>query len=219
MKKIMCSYYFLFFFSFYSFSQIPVDTALQHQSYVFDNFTNGTVLSKSGEINTGLLNYCAYDQSILFMQGEQIMTLAGLENIDTIYFNNKKFIPFNNIVYELIEKGNVQLYLSYTCKMHPWEATTDRNGSALHNSNEVSNTVSSAYITRPFKGNFSLEIVKQYWLKSNNKFYKANVKNDFLKVFKESANPLIKNFVATSNLDFKKEADLITLVDFCNKNQ
>lgn len=193
------------------------DTAIQRQSYVFDDFVTGTVLLKSKEVSYAPLNYCSYDQTILFKQGAQVMTLTGLETIDTVYIADKKFIPVANVVYEVVDgKGKIELCASYVGKLVPWTATTDHNGTERKQSNEVSNTVSSVYVTRPYKGDFSMQVTKKYWLKSFNEIHKANNLKDFLRVFKESTNPSISEYVSQSHIDFNNEADLVKLVDFCN---
>jgi hypothetical protein len=195
----------------------PANDTLLRQSRVFEEFIVGKVLSKSGEINEASLNYCAYDQSILFKNKGTVMSLTGLEAIDTIYIAGKKFIPVNNLVYELVDgKGKVQLCLDYSGKLVPWTATSDHSGSYTKQNSEVSNTVSSVYVNRPYKGEYSIQIRKKYWLKSYNNIYKANNLKDFIKVFKESSTADIADFVKQHHTDFSNEADLIALVNFAN---
>ena len=199
------------------FAQSSDDSIIQRQSYIFEKFIAGSVLSKSGEVNHALLNYSAYDQSILFKKEDQIMVLTGLELIDTIYIADKKFIPVAAIVYELVDgKGKIQLCANYTSKLVPWDAASDHGGTEKKQFNEVNNTVSNVYANRRNKGDYSIQIIKKHWLKSYNNIYKASSVRDFLKVFKESTDPSISDFVRQNNINFEKEADLIKLVDFCN---
>jgi len=216
MKKAIFFIFFIFYFIIYVGAQ-TADTSIQRQSYIFDEFIFGSVLSKSGEVNKAALNYSAYDQSILFKKEDQVMELTGLELIDTIYIADKKFIPVGSIVYEMVDrKGKVELCSSYTSKLVPWDAGSDHNGTSRKESSEISNTVSNVYANRRNKGDYSIQIMKKHWLKSYNNIYKASSVKDFLKVFKESTNPSISDFVRQNNINFEKEADLIKLVDFCN---
>ena len=217
MKKIILISCFIFSLIYLGTAQTGNDSLLL-QSYVFPNFMNGSVHSKSGEVNEALLNYCAYYQSIVFKTQEgPVMILTGLEKIDTIYIAGKKFIPVGNVVYEVMDgAGKVALLVTYKSKMVPWTATADHNGSSRKQNDEVSNTVSNVYVNRVYKGDFSLLTTKHYWLKDYNKVYKVNNLKDFLKAFKESAGPEIHGFAKRNYIDFTNEADLIKLVDFCN---
>lgn len=219
MKQILfIGVLFVCLFSDSAFSQSSNDTALQRQSYLFEDFITGTVLSKSSEVNQAALNYCSYDQSILFKKEDKIFTLIDLATIDTVYIQQRKFIPFKNLFYEVIgNTGNVVLFVSYTAKMRQVVATSDHNGTSKQSVNEVSNTVSDVYINRKYKGDFSVQVVKHYWLKSFNELHKANNVKDILKVFKESSHSAITDYIKRSQIDFRNETDMIKLVDFCNK--
>lgn len=210
---------FLFLFMAHtSYSQTIGDTSLLRQSFLFEEFISGTVVLKSGEVNRAPLNYCSYDQDIVFKTDGQTMSLDNLESIDSIFIGNRRFVPFENKVFEVVDdRSKVQLYVSYVSKMIPWTSTTDKNGSTMKLNREASNTVSSVYVTRPYKGEFSIQVMKKFWLKSFNKLHKANSVKDFLKVFKEATNPSIEEFAKANKIDFEKEEDLIKLVDFANK--
>lgn len=201
-----------------SVSSQPIDDSIQKQSYVFDDFITGSVKMKSGSVSVAPVNYCSYDQSIIFKDGSRTMTLVGLENVDSIFIANQIFVPFEDKVYEVTDdRGKVQLYVSYVSKMVPWTSTTDKNGSTMKLNKETSNTISSVYVNRPYKGEFSIQVMKKFWLKSFNKLHKANSVKDFLKVFKEATNPSIEEYAKANKIDFEKEEDLIKLVDFANK--
>lgn len=209
---------FFVFFAVRSNGQNIGDTSLLRQSYLFEEFNTGTVVLKSGEVNRAPLNYCSYDQDIVFQANGQTMSLDNLASIDSIFINNRKFVPFENKVFEVVDdRSKVQLYVSYLSKMVPLTSTTDKNGSTMKLNKEASNTVSSVYVTRPYKGEFSIQIIKKFWLKSFNKLYRANNVKDFLKVFKEATNPSIEEYAKANKIDFQKEEDLIKLVDFANK--
>ena len=215
MKYILAA---VLFFSFSaSKSQNVVDSSLQKQYYLFKDFITGRVLSKSGEINEAPLNYNSYDQSVVFKTGDVIMILTGLENIDTIYLANKKFIPVDGKIYELTPaKGKVQLFNTYSGKIIPLKATADHSGTSKQNLSEVRNTVTDAYVTRPYKGNFVVDQTKRFWLLSDGEMHRIDNVKSFKKVFKDIDNPSIAEFVKQQNIDLEKEADVVKLVNYCN---
>jgi hypothetical protein len=194
------------------------DSVIAHQSYLYDQFVDGTILLKSGEVNQAPLNYCAYDQSILFKKDGTTFTLTGLTTVDTIYIADKKFIPVKNIVYEVAtHTGKTDLLISYGSKINPMVAAADNNGISNQNAGKVNNTVTSVYVSRPFKGNYAIEITRHFWLKNFNNLYKINTPKDFMKAFKEGTALAIKEYIQQHHPDFNNETDLLTMLDFCNQ--
>jgi hypothetical protein len=218
MKKVLIVFFLVLQLPYLNFAQSANDSAVRRQSYLFDHFINGKVLLKTGGISEAPLNYSSTDQTIEFEKEGQFFTLTELPTIDTIYIASHKFVPLNNSVYEVAaNNGKVALYINYTNRLRPLVATTDHNGSAKHDMNDVSNTVSDVYLTRRYKGDFSVEITKHYWLKSWNKLHKANNAKDFLNVFKESTHDAISNYLDQHHVDFRNQKDLVALTEFCNQ--
>lgn len=208
-----------FLIPFLNYAQSANDTSIRRQSMVFDQFIDGKVLLKSGALSEAPLNYLSTDQSILFKKEDVMYTLTDLNSIDTIYISGRKFVPFNNIVYEVVSNiGKVALLVSYKSRLKPLIATVDHTGSSKQSINVVSNTVSDVYLTRMYKGNYAVEIVKHYWLKNYTKVNKAYRLKDFLNTFKESSHQAISNFEKANHINYSLESDLIKLLNFCNSN-
>jgi hypothetical protein len=204
---------------FFNFAQSANDTSIRRQSMIFDQFIDGKVLLKSGAISEAPLNYLSTDQSILFKKEGLIYTLTDLNSIDTIYLSGMKFVPINNLVYEVVsDNGKVALLATYNRRLKPLIATVDHTGSSKQSVNTVSNTVSDVYLTRLYKGNYAVEIAKHYWLKSYAKVNRAYRLKDFLNTFKESSQPSIINFEKANHINYSIESDMIKLLNFCNSN-
>jgi hypothetical protein len=209
----------LFCIPLFNFAQTATDTSIRRQSMIFEEFVEGKVLLKSGAISEAPLNYLSTDQSILFKKEGVIYTLTELNSIDTIYISERKFVPINNLVYEVIyDSGKVALVVTYNSRLKPLIATVDHTGSSKQSVNVVSNTVSDVYLTRLYKGNYAVEIEKHYWLKNYTKVSRANRLKDFLNTFKESAHSAIVNFEKTNHINYSVESDIIKLLKFCNSN-
>jgi hypothetical protein len=218
-KKRFFIFVLTFLIPFLSFAQTAIDTSIRRQSMVFDQFIDGKVLLKSGALSEAPLNYLSTDQSILFKKEDVMYTLTDLNSIDTIYISGRKFVPFNNIVYEVVSNiGKVALLVSYKSRLKPLIATVDHTGSSKQSINVVSNTVSDVYLTRMYKGNYAVEIVKHYWLKNYTKVNKAYRLKDFLNTFKESSHQAISNFEKANHINYSVESDMIKLLNFCNSN-
>jgi hypothetical protein len=219
MKKPLFRATFLFFLSNFSVfsgqSQKNADS-LQSRTCLFDHFTLGAVLEKNGTTHEALLNYDADNQSVLFKQDHQNMILTGLDNVDTVYIGEKKFIPAEDKFYAVATTTEIALLVSYTYKSTPVVAQTDHNGTSRQNSGVVSSNVSETYLNRRFQGQYTIEFLPRFWLKRGHSLYKANNEKQIAKIFaaRETA---INEFVKTNKTDFTMEKDVAALIQFCNK--
>ncbi|MES1216896.1 MAG: hypothetical protein ABUT20_15380 [Bacteroidota bacterium] len=216
MKRLLVLLFIVTSFQVISHAQSAKDVPMP-KSYLFDKFINGSVLSKSGAVDEAPLNYNAEDQTIIFYKDGQHFILTNLENIDTIYIKDRKFIPVNNVIYEVLASSSpVSLLVSYHSKTRPMTAISNHDSTTKKVSNQVSNTVTDVYVTRPFNGDNDVEILSRYWLNRGTSVYKANTEKQFVKVF-SSNETVIKNYIKDSSIDFNKTSDLMKLVAFSNR--
>lgn len=199
-----------------NYAQSVRDSLTFRKPLLFENFKDGSVLMKSGAIENAPLNYNTDDQTIVFIKDDQYLTLSGTEMVDTVYIQNKKFVPVKNSIYEVVANGAVALYLNYFNKTHPVTAVVGHDGNSRKDDSQVSNTVSNVYVSRSFKGNYDVEILKAYSLKKDNKLYKFNNLKQFLKPFSSQMKMEIQQYAETNNVNFSNEDDLIKLINFCN---
>lgn len=219
MKQLFISLAF-YFYCFCCIAQNNTTSATgMREQYLFEKFAKGVVLMKNGTVEDASLNYNTADQSIVFEKNENtILTLTGLEAIDTIYFHNKKFIPgADGLIYEVVINNSpaISLFVTYTNKLKPATAVSDQTGTEHKNTAEVSNTMTGVYVLRPYKGDFIVEIQKNYWLIKNKQVYKASSGKQFNKVFphQEAA---IQKYITDRQVNFHIEEDLVKLTLFCN---
>lgn len=206
----------LFINPFINYAQSGKDSTAFREKLLFNDFKSGTVLMKSGAVENALLNYNTGNQNFVFIQDGKYMFLTGTEMIDTIFIDDKKFVPYKSSMYEIVTGGKIPLYISYHNRMRPQDALTEHNGTSKKNRNETSNTVTDVYTMRNFEGNYAAETLKNYWIKKDNKFYKANTPKEFIKPFTSEMKGKIENYIQANKVDFNKEGDMIGLLDFCN---
>ncbi|HUQ96278.1 MAG TPA: hypothetical protein VM010_01340, partial [Chitinophagaceae bacterium] len=212
-KKHLSATGFFMVLSFYLHAQDTVSTS----TFLLEHIVPGRVLLKSGNIEEVPLNYNAAKQGIVFLKDQKAYDLTGLETVDTVYINDRKFVPVKNTFYEVATTAPVELYATYTCKMQPVTATADNNGSSRKNTSQVSNTVSEVYLNRPYRGNYAMEFHKHFWLRRYRVFYKIGTERQVAKLFprKESA---IRTFVKTNKINLSNEADVVKLIAFCTRD-
>ena len=215
MKREIVFLIFVFLLPFLNYGQQGKDVAMP-KTYLFDHFVKGSVLSKSGAIDEAPLNYNSEDQSIIFFRDGQHFILTNLQTIDTIYIKDRKFIPLGNIVYEVLaSSAPVSLLVTYHSKTRPMTAISNHDSTSKKVSNQVSNTITDVYVTRPFNGDNLVEIQKRYWLNQGRNIYKANTEKQFIKVFSVNSD-VIKNYIKDDKIDFSNIDDLLKLLAFSN---
>ena len=84
--------------------------------YVFPEFVKGTVLQKGGGVVEAVLNYNTITQEMMFAQNGSNMVMDQADNIDTIYIENRKFIPARSVYLEKLTDTSVPLYIQYKSK-------------------------------------------------------------------------------------------------------
>lgn len=209
----------LIFFSLYL-TTVSAQSNLSDSSWknscLYKNFTEGLVLMKDREKQQARLNYSTLNNSIVFVQGEEIMELTGTEKVDTVFLNNKKFIAYKNKFYEVIGSDSALLLISYDGKLKPLSATTEHEGTFKKSTNETSNTVTGTYVGQNYKGDFSIEITKQYYMLRKHKLYDINTEKKFMKVFGIDKEQMIKQYIEANQIDFKSINDLLKLIRHFN---
>ena len=72
------------------------ETTPSNKEYLFDSFTDGKALLKNKRFNQTKFNYNCVYQELHFLNNGEDMTMDNNSNIDTIYIDNRKFIPHLN---------------------------------------------------------------------------------------------------------------------------
>jgi mRNA-degrading endonuclease HigB of HigAB toxin-antitoxin module len=188
-------------------------TQLTH--YIFDSFRKGKVLMKNGEENKQLLNYSVLNNEMVFdAGGGKYLAISQPEKVDTVFIEDRKFIPKDNAFFEVLAKGPVPLLLEYTCTVK--EPGSDI-GYGMKSTTSGANSLKSLMQST---GAFAMklpdgyEIIPgySYWLVKDGKLEKAGSAKQITSVFPDKKDAL-KDWVKKNNTDFKKREDIIALVE------
>jgi len=203
-------------------AQIPSRDTTHPSTMLYDQFKDGYVLLKSGDIQRGQLNYDAFDHQVTFLQGQQPMTLTNLVDIDSIYFGGRKYIPVKKQVYEVVEKGDpVTMLIIYDAKIKPFTATAEHSGgSDRKESGEVMNAITSTNLSRSrYENGYRVEIQRSFFLQRFNDVYKANNEKNVIKAFPDYMQGALKQYFQDNKVDLKDSDQLQALVKFANSQK
>lgn len=185
--------------------------------YVFPAFVEGTVKQKSGEVNKALLNYNTITEEMIFEQAGQKLALDKLENIDTVYIQNRKFIPFANMFYEVALNTPIGLYIQHKAEIIPPGSNTGfgtSQTSAITNVSDLK-AAGAAYKLR-LPDEFQITSKTVYWLKKNNNYYVFRNEKNLQDLIPDKAEA-IKKYAKDNKVNFKSPQDLVGIVQFCNQ--
>lgn len=190
----------------------------QLTQYLFPEFKEGSVLQKSGTVTKTQLNYNTLTQEMIFKQGEQFLALDKIQEIDTVYLNNKKFVPGDNLFYEIATQTPVALLLQHTSDIMP---SGNETGFGKSQTTAVTN------ITDLKRGGraYSLSLPDEYsfknktacFLKKEGKYILITNIKDIKKVFADKES-VIEDYTKKNKVNFKKPETVAALIEFCNSN-
>jgi hypothetical protein len=185
--------------------------------FLFPGFTKSLVKMKDGRQLTANLNYNMIDEEMIFDQKGVYMALDKPQEIDTVYLQNRRFIPVEEAFYEVLSQGMVTIFIQhksrYTQKGTPtaYGMTTKTAGPTKVLSMQVGNQVRQIELPEDVE----VSPANVYWLGYKNGMYRFTTEKQFLKIFPEKESKL-KEFLKTNKIDIKSREDLIKLGDFCN---
>jgi hypothetical protein len=186
---------------------------------LFDEFTMGKVIMKSGDTKEVMLNYNPYAEKMLFTENNRLWEISEPELVESVIINERIFVPYKKVFYEMIPCKKYSLYIKYSINELP-EAKQAGYGSTSETTaiTSYSNIISSSGTNYNLnkKEGFKTVMITLFWIKKGNKYYKANNIKQFRKYFPEKADA-IEAFVKDKKINFDDPEDMITLIRFCNE--
>jgi len=213
--------YFTFFSCLFLITGLAVDAqqdvVKNPEQFVFPDFSVGVVKLKNMEKIPLALNYNVVTGKMVFMQKNQIFDMIRYSNVDTVYIHERKFVPFDNVFYEVLINESVSLFIQ-----HKGEITQPPRPAAYGGTSQLSSTT---YITNLRMGNDvyrlkndeSLEIdpVPVIWIRKDNTMYTVSNRRSLLKIFSDRKNEM-KEFINRNRINTENPGDLIRTVNFYN---
>lgn len=188
------------------------EDSLYKAGYLLPDFEEGTVLMKSGSMENARLNYNTNNQTISFMNGGQYMELTGLETVDTVFIGEKKFIPYHEKFYIVVNTITSMPLLALVYNKHiAQSATIEHNGLETRNSREVSNNATGVYSNRNYQSHYELTYQKKFFLQNGKVLLKASSQQDIINLYPDKKEA-IKTFVKENKTNFYKDTDVVALL-------
>lgn len=186
-------------------------------AFLFDSFTKGNVLLKNKLLSNNSLNYNCVKQVFHFMDNGQEMILYDISNIDTIYIDNRKFVPHLKRFVEYIPVGNTMLLVDYKTKALPIGKVGAYGITSQGSVQNIDyNPVNQQKMDVVDISVYRYKTENTYYLLQNQKKKKFNNTKSFLKLFPKEQAESISSFIKNEKISMERVDDVRKLIEFTN---
>jgi len=81
--------------------------------YLFPDFTKGLVRMKTGNSYNAVLNYNTVTENMVWEKDGKLLDLTNMESVDTVFLQNRKFVPSNEVFFEVLVKAPISLFIQH----------------------------------------------------------------------------------------------------------
>lgn len=180
--------------------------------YALDSFQDARVKLRSGQVYSQKMNYNLVTREMIFEQNGKFLAIAHPEEVDTVYFDSRKFVPVGKAFYEYLGGNTVPLFLEHTCTIKEPGAQTGygtTNSSATTSISTLLNSGGAYELQLPT--DFKVIPGHNYYVRKDGQFIKVNNDSQFIKAFPDKKD-IIKNWISANHTSFSKSEDLVMLV-------
>lgn len=214
-KSLFAGILFALLFSTVSFSQIKVSDDIPQ--YLFNRFTDGLVVKKSGEKVVAELNYNIATQEMIFKKDGRFLALGNLNTIDTVYLNNMVFIPYDNMFLEFAVSGKIDLLVQFsgTARVKGEDVGYGVSSETSRVTSMTSITNGGALYNLDLPDNIEITRNITYYVRQGEEMERFVNERAFARLFRDKKKK-IKNYIKDNNLDFDNYSDVVQVVTWLN---
>jgi len=182
--------------------------------YLNSGFKPSVVLFKSGVIEEVGLNYHNITEEMVYIQNGTFYALDRIDNIDTIFLDQNKFIPHAGHFLEVLKKENVMLFVRHKNKLINAGSTTPFGSSQSNAIDNITNIISTGKVYElDIAGNFKLVSDYGYYVKVGNDFHRITNNRDLIKLFPGSDRDM-REYIRANKIKLNQADDLHRLLIF-----
>lgn len=181
--------------------------------YILDSFMSGQVKLKSGQVLNQVLNYNLITKEMIFKQGDQYLSIAQPEGVDTVFIGQRKFVWANtNGFYEWLSGSTYPLFAEYACTVKEPGVQTGFGSSNTTASVTLKSLITDggAYGLKLPDG-FAVVPKRSLLIRHGDKFFKIKNEQQLVKLFPDKKE-LIKQWISSHKTDFSNNEEVALLV-------
>jgi len=183
--------------------------------FLFSDFSTGKVKMKNGQVNETMLNYNTVTEKMVFVKDGRYFNITNFEMVDTLYLNDRVFVPEGNYFNEVLLVGPVSLFARYKGRLEgsPSAYGTKSEASSNYNLSYISLRQEGGILTLP--PDCSVEDRTEFRIRKSNEWFDFHNEKQFCKLFPEKSAEL-GNYIKENGLNIREAQDLQKLVKYCN---
>lgn len=193
-----------------------LSAAAQSPIYLFEDFTDGTVVLKNRSVVKTKFNLDIFHDKFLYMDGDQVMEMTDFSNVSTVLIGDRTFIPQGSALYEVIELDpENNLLVKWHRKNNPMgkKGAYDQIAHASSTQSLDPNYYSPSVTKEAARDQMRTVSENRYGMLSNGKFRTFTDKRSFLKLFPDRKKEL-ETFINEQHLLFTDIDDVIRLAKY-----
>jgi hypothetical protein len=186
--------------------------------YLFPGFTRSVVKMKTGSSYNAVLNYNTVTGNMVWEKDGKLLDLTNMESVDTIFLQNRKFIPVDKVFYEVLVNAPISLFIQHKSDLVPAGSPSGYGGTSQTASikNFSSMSLKSGTYNLEIPPDYTINPSSVYWIRKSNTMFSFLNKRQFLKIF-PGKNDEIEKFIKQNHIKLENRDDLIKLVNHCNE--
>jgi len=188
--------------------------AQKKRLYLFEEYTNGTVLMLNNARANASLNYDAANRLMMYMEGEEAMILTNTQAIDTVFIADRKFIPAGRIFLEVVPLTSGEIYVNWLLNEH-YRGKKGAYGQTTQNNIIVINTnhfQPGVYERQTADVNI-VGNKNEYWLLRKGKYVKFKNEKGLLALFPDNK-AQIRDYIRQHKLAISNPQDVFVLMEY-----
>ncbi|MCU0379216.1 MAG: hypothetical protein MUC78_13255 [Bacteroidales bacterium] len=204
------------FLSADAFAQNNAENPIPH--FLFPQFTTGTILLKDGKSFTSLLNYNMAEERMITELNGTYRVAKNTETFDTIYIQNRKFVPAEKGFLELLIAGEATFYFEHKCNLTPMGSSVGygQKSQSVGPTDMRRLEIPGDVVHIELPPNVEITPASVCWVRRGDEMFKFTGTNQFLKIFPEKGDQL-KKYIRAEKINFKNREDILKLGTFCNQ--
>lgn len=197
--------------------EIPIEVLPPEAVYTFPEFKRGIVYMRDGTATSQQLNYnMVLDEMHFLGSAKDTLAIAQPEMLKYIAIDTIRFYYDKNFIQSVYQQDNLTIGIRQYLVQSPYQTRSAFNiGSSVSAITTYGSTFFNGHISRlQIKKDVVLEKKSALYIGNRfNHFYRAD-KKAFYQIFTSKKNE-IEAFLKMTSIDFFKEDDLITLLQYC----
>ena len=197
----------------------PKQVILTH--YLFPEFTQGTILMKTGIKQNALLNYNSLTEEMIFENKGKKLAIAKKElvHIDTVFIKDRKFIVLNGKFVEYSYHSKCDIYVEHKCKVKEPGKPAGYGGTSKTASISAYSSLYSEGIIYELKlpDDYEVKPYTYYWLKKNGELSRFINMRQLKKLYKDKED-LFKAYVKKYGVKYENQESIIQLIEYLESN-